>query len=209
MGKLFYIEASPRQERAYSIKVAKQFLNTYKETNPSHTIESFDLWQTSLPEFDGATINAKYRILHGETHTDAEATAWNSVEELFNQFDSADKFVFSLPMWNFGVPYKLKHYIDIITQPGLSFSFTPEDGYSGLVTGKPAAVIYARGGEYSSSEAAAGMDFQKRYLEMWLGFIGFTDITPILVEPTLSDPSDAEKTLNQALEQAAAVACKF
>jgi FMN-dependent NADH-azoreductase len=209
VGKLFYIEASPRKERAYSIKVAQQFLNTYKETNPSHTIESFDLWQTSLPEFDGATINAKYRILHGETHTDAEATAWNSVEELFNQFDSADKFVFSLPMWNFGVPYKLKHYIDIITQPGLSFSFTPEDGYSGLVTGKPAAVIYARGGEYSSSEAAAGMDFQKRYLEMWLGFIGFTDITPILVEPTLSDPSDAEKTLNQALEQAAAVACKF
>ena len=209
MGKLFYIEASPRKERAYSIKVAQQFLNTYKETNPSHTIESFDLWQTSLPEFDGATINAKYRILHGETHTAAEATAWNSVEELFNQFDSADKFVFSLPMWNFGVPYKLKHYIDIITQPGLSFSFTPEDGYSGLVTGKPAAVIYARGGEYSSSEAAAGMDFQKRYLEMWLGFIGFTDITPILVEQTLSDPSDAEKTLNQALEQAAAVACKF
>jgi FMN-dependent NADH-azoreductase len=209
VSKLFYIEASPRKERAYSIKVAQQFLNTYKETNPSHTIESFDLWQTSLPEFDGATINAKYRILHGETHTDAEATAWNSVEELFNQFDSADKFVFSLPMWNFGVPYKLKHYIDIITQPGLSFSFTPEDGYSGLVTGKPAAVIYARGGEYSSSEAAAGMDFQKRYLEMWLGFIGFTDITPILVEPTLSDPSDAEKTLNQALEQAAAVACKF
>jgi FMN-dependent NADH-azoreductase len=209
MTKLFYIEASPRKERAYSIKVAQQFLKIYKETNPNHTIEPFDLWQTSLPEFDGATINAKYRILHGDTHTDAEARAWNSVEELFNQFDSADKFVFSLPMWNFGVPYKLKHYIDIITQPGLSFSFSPETGYSGLVTGKPAAVIYARGGEYSSSEAAAGMDFQKRYLEMWLGFIGFTDITPILVEPTLSDPSDAEKTLNRALEQAAAVACKF
>jgi FMN-dependent NADH-azoreductase len=189
--------------------VAQQFLNIYKETNPNHTIEPFDLWQTSLPEFDGATINAKYRILHGDTHTDAEATAWNSVEELFNQFNSAEKYVFSLPMWNFGVPYKLKHYIDIITQPGLSFSFSPETGYSGLVTGKPAAVIYARGGEYSSSEAAAGMDFQKRYLEMWLGFIGFTDITSILVEPTLSDPSDAEKTLNQALEQAAAVACKF
>ena len=107
------------------------------------------------------------------------------------------------------MPYKLKHYIDIITQPGLSFSFSPETGYSGLVTGKPAAVIYARGGEYSSSEAAAGMDFQKRYLEMWLGFIGFTDITSTLVEPTLSDPSNLEKALNQALEQATAVARKF
>ena len=209
MTKLLYIEALPRKDRAYSIKVAQQFLDAYKETNPSHAIETFDLWQTSLPEFDGATINAKYRILHGESHTDAEAAAWNNVEALFNHFNSADKYVFSLPMWNFGVPYKLKHYIDIITQPGLSFSFTPETGYSGLVTGKPAAVIYARGGEYSSSEAAAGMDFQKRYLELWLGFIGFTDITSILVEPTLSDPSDLEKALNQALEQATGAARKL
>ena len=82
MTKLFYIEASPRKERAYSIKVAQQFLNTYKETNPSHTIESFDLWQTPFPEFDGATIDAKYRILHGENHTPDEAAAWNGVEEL-------------------------------------------------------------------------------------------------------------------------------
>ncbi len=71
MTKLFYIDASPRKERAYSIKVAQQFLDAYKEINPSHTIETFDLWQTTLPEFDGATINAKYRILHGENHTDA------------------------------------------------------------------------------------------------------------------------------------------
>jgi FMN-dependent NADH-azoreductase len=209
MAKLLYIEASPRKDRSHSIKVAQHFLDAYREANPSHDIETHDLWQTSLPEFDGATIDAKYRILHGENHTPEEAAAWNSVEEMFNHFNSADKYVFSLPMWNFGVPYKLKHYIDIITQPGLSFSFTPEDGYNGLVTGKPAAVIYARGGEYSSSEAAAGMDFQKRYLDLWLGFIGFTYITSILVEPTLSDPSDLEKALDQALEQATEAARKF
>lgn len=209
MAKLLYIEASPRKERSHSIKVAQHFLDAYKEANPSHASETFDLWQKPLPDFDGATIDAKYRILHGETHTDQEAAAWSSVVEIFNHFNSADKYVFSLPMWNFGVPYKLKHYIDIITQPGLSFSFAPETGYSGLVTGKPAAVIYARGGEYSSSEAAAGMDLQKRYLEMWLGFIGFTDITSILVEPTLSDPSDLEKVLNQALERATSVARKI
>jgi FMN-dependent NADH-azoreductase len=53
------------------------------------------------------------------------------------------------------------------------------------------------------------MDFQKRYFEMWLGFIGFTDITSILVEPTLSDPLDTERALNQALEQANEVARKI
>jgi FMN-dependent NADH-azoreductase len=44
-------------------------------------------------------------------------------------------------MWNFGVPYVLKHYIDVITQPGLTFSFNPATGFSGLVTGRPATVI--------------------------------------------------------------------
>jgi len=209
MAKLLYIESSPRKVRAYSIKVAQRFLDSYKQANPTDTVETLDLWSTPLPAFDGATIDAKYRILHGENHTDSEVQAWNGVVERFNHFNTASKYLFSLPMWNFGVPYKLKHYIDVITQPGLSFSFSPETGYSGLVTGKPAAVIYARGGEYTSSEAAARMDFQKPYLEMWLGFIGFTNIASIVVEPTLSDPSEVEKTQNKALDQASAIAGKF
>jgi FMN-dependent NADH-azoreductase len=189
--------------------VAQRFIESYQKANPADTVETLDLWRTSLPAFDGATIDAKYRILHGEDHTDSEAAAWNSVVDCFNNFNAADKYLFSLPMWNFGVTYKLKHYIDVITQPGLSFSFSPDTGYSGLVTGKPAAVIYARGGEYTSSEAATGMDFQKRYLDLWLGFIGITDVSTILVEPTLNDPSDVEKMLNRALDQAATVAGNF
>jgi FMN-dependent NADH-azoreductase len=209
MAILLYIESSPRKERAHSIDVAQRFLDTYKQANPADTVENLNLWGTSLPAFDGATIDAKYRIMHGENHTDSEAAAWNGVVDRFNHFNSADKYLISLPMWNFGVPYKLKHYIDVITQPGLSFSFSPETGYSGLVTGKPATVIYARGGEYTSSEAVAGMDFQKPYLEMWLRFIGFTKIDSIVVEPTLSDPSEVEKFKKKALDQASAMAGKF
>ncbi len=105
-------------------------------------------------------------------------------------------------MWNFSIPYKLKHYIDVITQPGLTFIFSPESGYQGLVTGKPITVIYARGGEYSSSETSA-MDFQKTYMEMILGFIGFQDIKTVLVEPTLTDPeATKERIILAAKEQA-------
>jgi putative NADPH-quinone reductase len=32
-------------------------------------------------------------------------------------------------MWNFGIPYKLKHYIDVLTQPGQTFNFDPTTGY--------------------------------------------------------------------------------
>ena len=45
-------------------------------------------------------------------------------------------------MWNHGVPWALKHFIDTVTQPGMAFSFDPEAGYSGLLKGKTAVVIY-------------------------------------------------------------------
>ena len=61
-------------------------------------------------------------------------------------FKSADKYLVSLPMWNFSIPYKLKQYIDLLVHRGLTFSFTPEGGYKGLVTGKPLVAVYARGG---------------------------------------------------------------
>ena len=203
MAKLLYIESSPRKDRSSSIQVAKEFLQAYKKANPGDEVEVLDLWSYPLPEFGGNILNAKYRILHGEAHSPEETEAWESVIKVFDHFNSAQKYIFSLPMWNFSIPYKLKHYIDVLTQPGLTFSFSPETGYSGLVTGKPAAVVYARGGEYSSSAAVKGYDFQKPYLEMWLGFIGFSDIRPIIVEPTLADPDTVKQAHESALKMAA------
>jgi FMN-dependent NADH-azoreductase len=112
-------------------------------------------------------------------------------------------------MWNFGIPYRLKHFVDVITQPGLSFSYSPEEGYRGLVTGKPVAVVYARGGEYSSSAGAQAMDFQKPYLEALLKFLGFTTIETVLVEPTLAAPAEAAGAEERAVEQARKVAAGF
>ena len=77
--------------------------------------------------------------------SDSEKSAWKEIESIFDTFNEADKYIFSVPMWNFGLPYVLKHYIDVITQPGLAWSFSPDSGYTGLVKGKVLA-IYATGG---------------------------------------------------------------
>ena len=208
MSKLLYIESSPRKERSKSIAVAKAFLDTYRSSHPDDEVITLDLWTKELPEFDGFTIDAKYQVLQGNDFTDQQQQAWQAVVDVCDEFKSADKYVISLPMWNFGIPYKLKHYIDVITQPGQTFSFDPATGYSGLVTGKPAAVIYARGGAYSSDEMK-GMDTQKAYVDLLLGFIGFTDVTSILVEPTLAAPDDVASTEAAAKEQAHSVAATF
>ena len=202
MATLLYIEASPRKERSISIAVAKEFLRAYTEAHPADAVETLDLWAAALPEFDGAAINAKYNILHGLPHSATEAKAWGAVEALCRHFKAADKYLFSVPMWNFGIPYKLKHYLDLIVQPGLTFSHSPEQGFTGLVSGKPAAVIYASGGEYGPASPAKDYDLQKPYMNLILGFIGITGVRSIAAAPSLAAPETAKAALDTAIQQA-------
>ena len=209
MSTLLHIESSPRKTRSTSLEVAKKFMHAYGVAHPEDILETLDLWSMPIPEFDGHIINAKYRIMHGQSHTLEEVQAWEKVQELFTQFHETDKYLFSVPMWNFGIPYKLKHFIDVITQPGLAFTISPEGGYTGLVTGKPAVVIYSRGGSYAEGSPAKAMDFQQPYLRAWLHFIGFTDVQEIVVEPTIDDPETVAQVKSAALQQAEKLAQIF
>ena len=208
MPTLLYIEASPRKDRSHSINVANTFLDAYAAANPGDTIDKIDLWDLNLPEFDGEKLNAKYSVMHGESPSGAEVAAWNEVQGLFDRFNTADKYVFSVPMWNFGIPYKLKHYIDVITQPGMAWSFSPDTGYSGLVTGRVVA-IYSSAGVYHDGSGAEAFDLQKPYFENWLAFVGLSDVSRVIVAPTLEAPENVEAAVAEAKNNATALAAKF
>ncbi len=203
MATLLHIIASPRKQRSKSNQIADKFIDEYKKKNPSDTIEALNIFEAGLPTFDGDTINAKYNIMHNQAHSEDEKKAWSTVEKIIDNFKSADKYLFSIPMWNFGIPYKLKQYIDIIVQPTYTFTFDQEKGYTGLVTGKPAMLIFARGGDYSDAELEKQVDHQKSYMQLLLGFIGFTDIQSITAQPMLAQgPDKAQEQLDIAIKQA-------
>ena len=209
MSTVLYIKASPRDKRSYSTAAADAFVEAYLQANPDDRISKIDLFNRDFPAFDGFALQAKYAILGGGQPSGEEKSAWQDIEAVISEFTSADKYVISTPMWNFHLPYKLKHYIDVITQPGYTFAFSPEEGYSGLVTGKPVLVTYARGGEYPPGSPTEPFDFQTKYLEGWLGFIGFTDIRTLVVEPTLSGPEIADSKKSAAIEKAIKMAQSF
>lgn len=201
MAKLLHIEASPRKERSHSINVARALIESYRQANPADSIATWDLWSTPLPEFDEAAINASYAAKRGQPLTDEQQAAYNRLKRVFDRFAEADKYVFSLPMWNFGVPYKLKHFIDVVSQSGMAFNITHEGGYEGLLGGRPTAVVYASGGDYSS-EPMASLDHQRPYFERWLNFVGITDAKIINVAPTAADPETVKAARAKADEQA-------
>lgn len=209
MAKLLYIESSPRKERSHSIAVSQAFLDAYRAAHPNDTVETWDLWAETLPEFDGATINAKYSILHGADFSDAEGLAWGQITLIANRFKAADKIVISSPMWNFGVNYKLKHLIDVIAQPGLTFGFDPAKGYFGLVLGKPLLLILSRGGVYTPGTDSAAIDFQRSYLEFQMKFFGFENIHTVTLDGTLYGPDAAAKARAEAIDAVTKLAPTF
>lgn len=210
MSNLLYIKASPRHNRSRSVAVADAFIATYQQIHPEDSITELDLFTTALPTFDGLLVEAKYLILHGKPHTDQHRQAWKSVENVIAKFIAADKYVLATPMWNFSIPYRLKQYIDILVQPGYTFSFDDENGYQGLVKDKPMLAVYARGGQYPPGSEAEAYDLQKRYIEQIFSFMGFSSISSILVEPTLQgEPDVIQEAMGKSVEIAQSLACDF
>jgi FMN-dependent NADH-azoreductase len=210
MAKVLYIQASPRGDRSYSTAAAEAFLASYREANPKDEIITMNLFTKHLPSFDGNALRAKYNIMHGEEHSEQDREAWRAVEAIIEEFKAADKYVLSIPMWNFGIPYRLKQYIDILVQPTYTFRITDEGAYEGLVTGKPMFIACSRGGAYSPGTGAEAFDHQVPYLCTVLGMIGFTEPNILLVEPTLAaGPETAKKAREDALSQARQMAKTF
>ncbi len=210
MATVLHIRATATPEISYSLRAAEAFLESYEQSHPDDTIDTLNLAEDQIPEFLGLAARGKYRILHGESHTQEEADAWTAVQAETERFKGAAKLVISSPMWNFGIPYRLKQYVDVIVQPGLTFSFSPEEGYKGLVTDRPAMLFLARGGEYKPETDAASFDFQRPYLEGILRFIGFSDISTMVIEPTLQGgPEVADQKLAEVIAAAQETAKTF
>lgn len=210
MSRLLYIQASPRGQRSHSVAVTDAFIEAYEQKHPDDEIVILNVFDAPIPNFDGLAVQAKYTILHGKPHSQAEQEAWKDVEQMIEQFTSADKYVLAVPMWNFSIPYRLKQYIDLLVQPGYTFSYSEDTGYQGLVSGKPILVVFARGGEYPPSSEAEAFDLQTKYIELIFGFIGFKDIRSVVVEPTLQGGPDVAGAKRQgAIEKVKEIAEVF
>lgn len=215
MTKLLFIEASPRGESSYSSRVANAFVTAYQEANPDHEVEHLPLFDVELPLFSGEGANQKMDqivdMIQGGSGIEAVGE-WTGVIKEIERLKSADKVLISSPMWNFSLPYRLKHYLDLVCQPGLSFYVNGKGEYVGMVTGRPLQLILASGSPYEVrfplESDGTKTDFLRPYLEHIGRFIGFEDIRAIKIEPTGMLPPDKLEALTETKCQEAAEAAR-
>lgn len=205
MPRLLYIEASPRKARSASTELANAVVDAYRSKYSNAFVDHLDLWAKPLPEFDQAALDAKYAVLDGTTFTAPQRAAWNTITGMVDRLKAADVVVFSVPMWNFSIPYKLKHYLDLILQPGLSFGYEAQRGYFGMVNDKKAVCVFASGGEYIAGTPEAEIDFQSKYLHFALGFIGIEQRYELRVAPTLQGKERTQQAKDSAKSQLQAI----
>lgn len=202
MNRLLYIGASPRKERSRSAMVADRFLARLKERYPELSVERLDVFDIDLPAFDQDAVAGRYHLLAGNAVDPEQADAWRDLKKWTDQFLSFDSYLIATPMWNFGIPYRLKQYIDILTQPGLTFRNDSDGNVEGLAKGRRAIIVAASAMPFGSLPEIDGLDFQLAYLKAWLGFIGVTDIGAVRVAGTFGPDDVVAAAMAQAFTDA-------
>ena len=205
MKKLLHIIATPRAEESRTLKVSEAFLDGLRKSYGDCKIDTLDITREKLPPLTVNAVNGKYVLLGGGDLTGDLKLAWNEIIKQIERFLSADGYLLSVRMWNFSIPYYLKHYIDVIVQPKYLFRYT-EKGPEGLVKDKKMVIITSRGGDYSPESPFHIYDNQEPYLRTVFGFIGITDITFINTQPMDALGLEVQK---QKIESAKETAMKI
>ena len=220
MSVLLHIEASPNGDDSSSGAVARHFARRFIEHRPKWRLETISLWSVQLPDLDpkcaaahGSLLSPKaddpHHTAHSLRHSREAAPAvtspaWEETLSIAAHFAQADALLFSVPMWNFGVPYRLKHYIDLVMQPGIAFDEKPDGRghYTGRMAGKTAFTVYSRGGTWIPKVGTPIEEHQSSWLRQCLRFIGFNPIREIFVEPTAVSAKMRSHTLADACRRA-------
>jgi len=173
MKTVLQINSSLFGDQGQSSKLAASLIERLVE--PGDRVIHRDLAAEPVPHLTAERFAAFLTAAADRTESQRAVAAYS--ELLIDELRSADVVVLGLPMYNFGVPSSLKAYFDHIARSGLTFRYTAQ-GPQGLLTGKKAYVMAARGGLYRGTP----LDTETTYVRDFLAFVGITDVEFVYAE---------------------------
>jgi FMN-dependent NADH-azoreductase len=202
MRQILCLTSSPRRDTSYSNLVAARVLKELRIVHPDAAITIRDLAGNPLPHIDEDFVTATRSIAGPRTSRQRALVEQSDI--LVDEVLAADAIVIAAAMINFGVPSTLKAWIDYVVRPGRTFRYT-EHGTKGLLGGRRAILVLARGGIYSVGPTRS-FEHDESYLRSVLNYLGITDIQSILIEGVALGPEAAERAVDSAIRRASSVA---
>ena len=188
---ILQINASLRAGNGHSTRVSDNIVAHLQARHPDARVTRRDLVQNPHPMLDDAAFAAL--TTPAEQRSAAQAARVALDDAAIAEVQATEVIVLGVPMYNYGIPAQLKHWIDAIARAGVTFRYTPQ-GPEGLLKGKTVYVALARGGRHRDTPA----DTQVPYLKTVLGFLGMTDVHFIYAEGLNMGNESAERGYAQA-----------
>ncbi|MCJ8170047.1 FMN-dependent NADH-azoreductase [Atopomonas sediminilitoris] len=198
MSKLLIVQSSARQEGSVSRELTQRFTDQWLTQQPHAQVVVRDLAQEPLPHLDLDLLAAWTQPR--DTLSDTQQHALARSDAAIAELQAADVLLLAVPMYNFGIPSTLKAWLDHVARAGVTFKYT-EQGPVGLLTGKRAVVLTARGGVH----AGQASDHQEGYLKFVLGFLGIHDVQFIHAEGQSMGEQAAAQGVRQAQAELASL----
>ncbi|WP_196246201.1 FMN-dependent NADH-azoreductase [Lacticaseibacillus zhaodongensis] len=200
MSKVLVIKAHPfGPDRSRSMRVLETFMKSYEAAHSDDEITVRSLYQENFPELDGAMLAAFAPDAQPSADVAAKLAVFN---KSLAEFKAADKIVIANPMWNLGIPTKLKSWFDSVTVAGQTFRYTATAAIP-LCPGKKVLHIQAAGGKY------AGKDPATLYVHTACQALGCQEVIDLPVEGMDHFPDEAKDIVAAAEKRAVELGKSF
>ncbi|GAA2785274.1 FMN-dependent NADH-azoreductase [Crossiella cryophila] len=207
MSYLLHIDATSFDAESISRQVARSYLEVW----PGEVVHR-DLAATPVPHLTAAGITA--RLTDPAQHTPEQQAAAAVQDELVEEFLGATGYLFTVPLYNYGVPSSFKAWMDQIIIFGRTYNLP--DGPP-PAAGRATTVISSRGGAYGPGAPHEGRDHLVPHIRESLGrelgldleFItiefGLAPVVPILSQFIGMHETSLANAHQQARRQAGAL----
>jgi FMN-dependent NADH-azoreductase len=206
MSYLLHIDATSFTSESYSRQVAGSFRDAW-----GGGVVHRDLAANPVPHLTAAGISA--RFTDPASHTEEQIAAAAVQDELIDEFIGAGGYLFTVPLYNYGIPSSFKAWLDQIVVVDRTIGVP--DGQPSA--GRRAIVVSARGSTYQAGTPRHNWDHVIPYLETVLGKVLEMEldfITPSftlapVVAPMAEFVPQLERSLADSHEQARKLAEVF
>ncbi|SFL67291.1 FMN-dependent NADH-azoreductase [Gracilibacillus orientalis] len=169
-------------------------------------IKTYDVYEEDTPFFGQDMFNAFSKVENDEELTDIESRLLAAKQKAMDAVSAADVVVFAFPLWNLTIPAKLQTFIDYVYAAGFSFNYSAEGNLIPLLTDKKTIFLNARGGIYSTPEAAP-MEMAVNYMRNVVGGVfGMEVIDEVIIEGHNAMPDKTDEIIAAGLEEVKASA---
>ena len=114
--KILHLTAQHSDQSAVS-SASKDLLS---KLNFPHECTERNLWKQPLPTYNLDHVTSKFNLVRNPDSA-KDQSVFEPVSALTEELNKQDILLLSTPMWNLTVPYMVKHYIDIVVQPGSEY----------------------------------------------------------------------------------------